>query len=384
VHLVVDLRKSLVAALLLSPSICNAAWAAVPRLDHVVVVIMENHDYSQVRDYPYTASLRAAGSELTSSHAVTHPSQPNYLALWAASTIGITDDTCPAPGSPFSAENLGHACEASGKTWRAYSENLPAAGDATCSASGGLYARRHEPWTNFGNLNHQNERPYGDLATDIAAGRLPNLAFIVPNNCDNTHDCSIQTGDTWLQNHLPAVINAAGANGVVILTWDEDSGTSGNGNHILTVFVGGRAKSGYQSTGTVNHYNVVRTICDALGLAPFANAATASPIIDVWNSSTGVEPPSASEIWLSAPSPNPSRGSIAMSLRLPEPAPARLSIMDAAGRTVRRVDLGIRSGENVVEWDGRREDGTMADPAVYFLQVVAGGRTFLRKATLIH
>ena len=73
-----------------------------------------------------------------------------------------------------------------------------------------------------------------------------------------------------------------------------------------------------------------------------------------------------------------------MSLRLPEPAPARLSIMDAAGRTVRRVDLGIRSGENFVEWDGRREDGTMADPAVYFLQVVAGARTFLRKATLIH
>ena len=75
------------------------------------------------------------------------------------------------------------------------------------------------------------------------------------------------------------MITAVGSRGLVVLTYDEDDHSTDN--HILTVFVGGRAKSGYQSTGTVNHYSVVRTICDALGLAPFANAATASPILDV-------------------------------------------------------------------------------------------------------
>jgi len=360
------------------------ARAAVPALDHVAVVIMENHDWSQVRSYPYVTQLRAAGCELTNSFAVGHPSQPNYLELWAASALGITDDTCPPPGSPFSAANLGRSCEAAGKTWRAYSENLPSVGSSTCSASGGLYVRKHEPWTDFSNLNHQNERPFTDLATDIANHTLPNLVFIVPNNCNNTHDCSIQTGDDWLAAHLPSLINAVGPNGVVILTWDEDSGTSGNKNHILTIFVGGRAKAGYQSTATVNHYNVVRTICDALGLTPFANASSATPIGDVWRSvSTGVGLPGVAEISLSPPSPNPSQGPIAMTLRLTEPARVRLSITDAAGRAVRRIDLGLRSGDASIEWDGRQGDGTMADTGLYFIQVSAGDRTFMRKASLI-
>ena len=283
-------RKCFWAAFTLFATQSSGVHAAVPRLDHVVVVIMENHDYSQVRNALYTASLRVSGAELTDSHAIGHPSQPNYLELWGASPLGITDDTCPPPGSPFTAENLGHACEAAGKTWRAYSENLPSVGSTACSAGGSLYTRKHDPWTDFNNLNHQNERPFTDLATDISNHTLPNLALIVPNNCDNTHDCSVATGDAWLSSHLPAVINAVGPNGLVILTWDEDSGTSGNNNHILTVFVGGRVKVGYQSTGTVNHYNVVRTVCDALGLAPFANAVGASPILDVWTTSTGVVP----------------------------------------------------------------------------------------------
>jgi len=373
-------RKFLLPAVLLLAA--APVHAAVPALDHVAVVVMENHDWSQVRGYPYVSSLRANGCELTNSFAISHPSQPNYLALWAASTLGSTDDACPPLGSPFTAANLGHSVEAAGKTWRSYSEDLPSVGSSTCNSGG--YVRWHNPWTDFSNLNHQNQRPFTDLATDIANQTLPNLVFIVPNNCDNTHDCSIQTGDDWLSAHLPAVISAVGPNGVVILTWDEDSGTSGNNNHILTVFVGGRAKVGYQSTGTVNHYNVTRTICDALGLAPFASAASATPISDIWTAATGVGLPSASEISLSSPSPNPSQGSIAMSLRLPEPTSVHLAITDVAGRLVRRVDLGIRSGENVVQWDGRRGDGTMADPGLYFLHVAAGGQTFLRKATLVH
>jgi hypothetical protein len=374
--------KCLWAALLLFAAKSPAASAAVPRLDHVVVVIMENHDYSQVRDASYTARLRASGAELTNSHAIGHPSQPNYLALWAASTLGITDNTCPPPGSPFTAENFGHACQAAGQTWRAYSENLPAAGSSVCSADGGLYARRHEPWTNFSNLNHQNERPFTDLAADISNHTLPKLAFIVPNNCDNTHDCPVATGDAWLSSHLPAVINAVGPNGIVILTWDEDSGTPGNNNHILTVLVGGRVKVGYRSTGTVNHYNLVRTICDALGLAPFANAASVAPILDVWAANTGVEP-SASGVSLSSPMPNPFRRSIGMTLQLPDPMAVELSIFDVSGHAVKRVDLGVRSGTSTVEWDGRRGDGTMASPGLYFMNVKVGNSTLSRKATLI-
>ena len=115
------------------------------------------------------------GAVFTQSHAITHSSQPNYIALWAGSTLRVSSNSCPAPGSPFTAENLGHACEAAGLNWQAYSKNLPTAGNSICSFDGGLYTRKHDPWTHFSNLDHQNERPHADLAIDIAKGRLPNL-----------------------------------------------------------------------------------------------------------------------------------------------------------------------------------------------------------------
>jgi phospholipase C len=275
------------AALLAASRAPAAIQATVPHLNHVIVVIMENKSYAQAGSQPYTAGLMAAGSYCSNSSAVTHPSQPNYIALWAGSPLGVISDVCPAPGSPFGAENLGHACEAAGLTWRAYSENLSAASSVLCTNNGTLYTRKHDPWTNFNNLTHLNERPYTDLAADIAGNTLPNLVFVIPNNCNNTHDCTLAVGDTWLSNNIPALVAAAGPTGCVILTWDEDDNTSFN--HILTVFAGPPVNTGYVSPGAVNHYNVLRTICDALGLAPFGNAANATPITDVWVPTIAVE-----------------------------------------------------------------------------------------------
>ncbi|HET6349202.1 MAG TPA: alkaline phosphatase family protein [Candidatus Krumholzibacteria bacterium] len=266
---------AVLATLVIPAAVCRAD---VPALDHVMVVIMENHSYDQVRVKTYTASLIADYSACTQSYAVTHPSLPNYLALWAGSTFGVNNDNCPSPGSPYYTENLGHACEAAGKTWRSYCEDLPSAGSAVCSYSG--YERKHAPWTDFGNLNHSNERPLSDLATDISAGHLPTLSFVVPNQCNSTHDCSLSTGDAWLAARVPGWLDALGPKGVLILTWDEDDDVSGN--HILTVFAGATVKNGFSHTGTMNHYNVVRTICDALGLAYAGAAASATPVDDVW------------------------------------------------------------------------------------------------------
>lgn len=254
----------------------------VPHMDHVLVVIMENKDYNAALTGTYTQTLVASASSFSSSFAITHPSQPNYLALWSGATQGVTNDACPAPGSPYGAENLGHACEAAGLTWRAYSENMPAVGFTGCTNNGTLYTRKHDPWTDFSNVNHLNERPYADLQTDIDAQALPNLAFVIPNNCDNSHDngCTVQFGDNWLAAHVPSFLNAVGPNGVVILTWDEDSGLSGN--HILTVFAGDSVKSGYVSSTHLTHYTLLRTICDALGVSSFGAATSENAIGDVW------------------------------------------------------------------------------------------------------
>ncbi len=267
----------------LSSLLCLAAGSAaaeVPHLDHVIVVIMENHSYDQTRALPSTASLIVAGASFADSRAITHPSQPNYIALWSGSTQGVTSDACPPPGSPYSTENLGHACEAAGLTWKAYSEDLPAPGSMVCTANSSKYARKHAPWTQFANLAHDNERPYTDFTTDVAQSALPNLAFAIPNQCNDQHSCALATGDAWLAQNIPAMLQAVGPRGLVVLTYDEDDHSAGN--QILTVFLGALVRPNYISAQPVTHYTILRTLCDGLGITPFAAAATETPITDVW------------------------------------------------------------------------------------------------------
>src|SRR4051794_14919145 len=84
-----------------SPATAAAPAAAAPvmpasRPDHAVIVMLENKDEADaMREGPYLVSLAASGAALTDMHAETHPSQPNYLALFSGDTQGITDDRCP-------------------------------------------------------------------------------------------------------------------------------------------------------------------------------------------------------------------------------------------------------------------------------------------------
>ena len=369
--------------LLIAASARPAASAVVP-LDHIIVVIMENKNYNQVRTAPYTASVIAGGAELTNSFAVAHPSQPNYLVLWGGSTQGVFNDVCPPAGSPFTTENFGHALEAAGKTWKSYSEDLPEPASSVCSS--GLYLRRHCPWTCWSNLNHYNERPYSDLIFDITFNTLPNLAFVIPNNCNNTHNsgCTVTTGDNWLANNMPAMINGVGPNGCVVLTWDEDDGSLGN--HILTVFTGQRVKHGYKETTAYNHYDFGKTLCLALGITPFSGfgAGTTNSIDNIWfEGDLGVPPASGGELALSVPTPNPSRGEVSARLWLPEAATVHAAVYDLAGHAVRTLASGTHAGEVVLRWDGRHESGAAAVAGVYFLKVRAGAQTLERKAILI-
>jgi hypothetical protein len=281
-------------AALASLSAAHAAFAqVVPLHDRVVVVVMENKSYNQVSMLPYTASFRAAGATFTNSRAITRPSQPNYFALFAGNTFGINTNSCPIPGSPYPYPNLGQACEAAGKTWKAYSENLPSPGSTVCSADGdpvtGLYTRKHAPWTYFTNIDHNNERPYSDLAADLAAHALPNLAFIVPNNCHNTHNsstpgCSLLDGDAWLAANLPPILAELGPNGILILTYDEDDGSSSN--HILTALVGPKVIPGSTYTPVANLYAVSRLISEMLDLPILGFGVLEESIIGIWEGVT--------------------------------------------------------------------------------------------------
>jgi phospholipase C len=258
----------------------NAA-GSVPTPDHVVVVMMENHAYSQIigsSSAPYVNSLKSGGALLTASYAITHPSQPNYFAIFSGSTQGITDDSCYTPGFT-SAPNLASELAAAGKSWASYNESLPSQGSTTCSS--GNYARKHNPWFGFSNVPTSSAKTFTQFPTDYTA--LPKVSFVVPNLCSDMHDCSVSTGDTWLKNHLGAYAAWAKThNSVLVLTFDEDNNLSGN--KIATVFYGQSVLAGSTSATKYTHYNVLRTIEDMYSTSHAGNAASASDITGIWAS----------------------------------------------------------------------------------------------------
>ena len=138
---------------------------------HTLIVMLENHNYSQVigrGSAPYLNELARSGALFTNSRAITHPSQPNYLALFSGSTQGVTGDDCP---QHFTAPNLASELLAAGYTFTGYAEGLPAAGSGTCNV-GSNYARRHVPWTNFSNVPPSASQPF----TGLPGGELRRTA----------------------------------------------------------------------------------------------------------------------------------------------------------------------------------------------------------------
>jgi hypothetical protein len=265
-----------------SSDVPEARTAAVtattaPRYDHVVVAIFENTNYSTIqKQAPSFMALADSGAEMTQSFGVTHPSQPNYLALFSGSTQGVTGDSCPV--SFASTGNLGQQLVSAGFTFKTYSEDLPSAGYTGCSSSNGEYVRKHAPWVDFGNLSQSLHVPYTEFPTDYST--LPTVSFVVPNMCHDMHDCSTKTGDRWLKSNLAAYATWAQThNSLLITTFDEDNFTSVN--QIYTSLVGQGVLPGDYSQN-INHYNVLRTIEDMYGLPALGNASSRSAITGIW------------------------------------------------------------------------------------------------------
>jgi len=261
--------------------------SAVPRYDHVVVVMEENHSYGEVignSAAPYINSLARQGASFTNSHGAAHPSQPNYLALFSGSTQGVTDDNTPYT---FSAENLASELAAAGLSFGGYSQSMPSVG-YTGSQSGN-YVRKHNPWVDFTNVPSSVNAPFTSFPSSNFSS-LPKVSIVVPDLQNDMHDGTIQQGDQWLQNNLGAYATWAKANNsLLVVTWDEDDFT--NSNQIPTIMYGANVQSGNYSEN-INHYNVLRTVEDMFGLTHAANAASATPITDIFTTSTPVLPPS--------------------------------------------------------------------------------------------
>jgi phosphatidylinositol-3-phosphatase len=248
---------------------------------HVIWIWMENHAYSQIigsSAAPYENQLANACGLATNYFAIRHPSLPNYIAATSGATQAITDDGPPSQ-HPLSVVSLFEQAI----RWRGYEESMPSNCRLTDS---GLYAVRHNPaayYTRIRTACSTKDVPMGSMTAgaflnDLNNNTLRKFSFVTPNLCNDTHDCSIMTGDNWLKGWVPKILaSAAYQSGATVLfiTWDEDNG--GSGNHVATIVVSPTTAPGTQSGTRFNHYSLLRTTEELLGLSPFlGNAATAA------------------------------------------------------------------------------------------------------------
>jgi phosphatidylinositol-3-phosphatase len=273
-----------------------AASAAVPNFSHVFLIVMENQEASGVLanpSAPYINQLANQYAAATEFYGVTHPSLPNYLALIGGDTFGIRRNcTRCFLDRPTVVDQI----EASGRTWRTYQESMPRAcfvGDAE------PYVQRHNPFIYFDAIRSNPDRcsagivSFDQFWSDLSDGRVPNYVFITPDTCHDMHGCEtddpdpLQTGDTWLSQVVPAILNSAAYqdNGILFLTWDEGETEKGccggaDGGQIMTLVISPRARPGYRSSQPMTHYSVLRTIEEAWGLPLLGQAATAPSMAD--------------------------------------------------------------------------------------------------------
>jgi hypothetical protein len=242
---------------------------AVPAYSHIVVVVMENHNYNEIAgnpDAPYINSLMAGGANLTNFSAETHPSQPNYFALYAGSTFGTTDDNAHSEPDPTLYTVLHNA----GLTFTGYVDQ-----------GGGGSDFNHDPWVSFpeGRSVQTNFTSFPALFPGGDYSTLPDVSFVIPSITNDMHNGTIAQGDSWLQANLSAYAQwALTNNSLLVVVWDESNDASSQTtNQIPAILYGANVVPGNYDT-PYNHYNLLSTITGSFGLTGPNNAATAAQI----------------------------------------------------------------------------------------------------------
>ena len=361
------INRFISGALLLSPLLFSAPVSAqLPSTppSHIVILIEENHSYSSIYGSSSAPNINALAAlpnaaVFSNCHAITHPSQPNYLQLYSGSNQGLTTDNPPASGTyPYTTANMGAELIGAGKTFVTYSESMPSVGFD--GVSSGYYVRKHNPcadWVSTGTIGTNQygpsvNQPLTSFPVSTNYASLPTVSYVVPNDLDDMHDgvdpTTITNGDTWMFTHLDTLRQWAMTNNTLyILTFDESYDTDPN-NQILTIFFGPMVKGGMYNEN-VNLYNLLRTIEDLYGLGHAGSAATATPITDCWLSTTGVNNV-VTENYSFLVVPNPASEMVTFKSDKPLNGIANVNITDVTGRTIGKytitgTDLSVKTAD---------------------------------------
>jgi hypothetical protein len=264
-----------------------------PQFGHIVIVVEENTNYSDVIGNPAMPYLNGLANQFglaTNYFANLHPSIPNYMELTTGQTLTVIDSLTPQ-SFPVSQDNAVRELIAAGKTWKSYAEDLPSVGYT--GGDTGKYAVRHNPLAYMTDVQNdsaqaQNLVPFSQFATDLSAGNLPQYSFIVPDLCDDAHDCPLSSADAWLKTNIDPLINSPAfqKDGLLIIVFDEasDLDFTNGGGHVAAVLVSPFSKKGYKSVALYQHQSTLRLMLEGLGITKLpGDAATAPAMWEFFN-----------------------------------------------------------------------------------------------------
>jgi len=249
---------------------------------HVFIVTEENTDAVDVTSssMPYLMGLAQQYGLSTQYYANTHPSIGNYFELATGQVLTNNDGSSTIENVP----NIVRSLVAAGKTWKSYAESIPRA----CYLGGdtGGYARKHNVFALLSDVANDptgqacNIVPFTQFATDLANGTLPTFSNIVPNLCNDAHDCSLSTADSWLSANIAPLLASPvfQQDGLLIITFDESGGDNTlGGGRVFWAVISPKAKRGYQSSITYQHPSTLRLILKGLGVTVYPGAAASAP-----------------------------------------------------------------------------------------------------------
>jgi phosphatidylinositol-3-phosphatase len=275
-----------------APDMCGRTGSPPATYAHVVLVWMQNHTPSEVYaspSAPFINDLAGRCGLATDYHWLGHPT---FASVISGNEL---PSGCTPPGCMTQAVNIFSELEAAGKSWRAYIEDLP----VNCSPdSGPLYTPEHNPPIYYTNLSGTCPRwdvPMGNLESgalhdDIVNAALPDFAFLTPNLCHDTHDCELGVGDRWLSGWIGAMAASStyeAGRTAIFVVWD-DSGRDPPGIDDCEasddpdclaplVVVSPSTHAGTRSATRLNHYSLLRTIQELLGLPGLLGGAGSAP-----------------------------------------------------------------------------------------------------------
>jgi hypothetical protein len=250
----------------------------------IIMVVLENTNYSEAVKQPFLKSLMQKGATLTNLRAITHPSQPNYVAMVAGSTIGVRGNE----KVNLNTRHIGDLLEEAKLDWRVYAEDFP--GNCFLGMEHKNYARRHVPFISFLNVQSSPQRcakirPVEDFDKDAEANQLPEYSFYVPNVRNDGHDTGVTFADSWLSQKFGALLkDSRKMDGTLfVVTFDEGEPPLDEGNKVLTIFVGPMVQEGATNNKLLNFYSLLRLMEDNFGLGTLDRKDADATLVDgIW------------------------------------------------------------------------------------------------------